>query len=33
LKTAGRHNNVYIGAYASVIQAGQVRIGDAVSIV
>jgi uncharacterized protein len=33
LKTAAKHNNVHIGAYASVIQAGLVRIGDAVSIV
>jgi uncharacterized protein YcbX len=33
LKTAAKHNNVHIGAYASVMQPGLVRIGDAVSIV
>jgi len=32
LKTAAQHNNVHVGAYASVIQGGKILIGDAVRI-
>ncbi|MDP9175080.1 MAG: MOSC domain-containing protein [Planctomycetota bacterium] len=32
LKTAAQHNEVRVGVYASVIQAGPVRIGDAIHI-
>jgi uncharacterized protein YcbX len=32
LKTAAQHNEVRIGVYASVIQAGNVRIGDSVVV-
>jgi len=33
LKTAAQHNEVRIGVYASVIQAGRVKIGDSVTII
>lgn len=32
LKTAARHNHAFVGAYASVVQGGVVRKGDAISI-
>jgi uncharacterized protein YcbX len=32
LRTAAKYNGVHVGAYASVVQAGAVRIGDSVSI-
>jgi uncharacterized protein YcbX len=32
LKTAAQHNEVRVGVYASVIQPGMVRIGDAISV-
>ena len=32
LKTAARHNQARIGAYASVVQGGYIRAGDAVAI-
>ena len=32
LKTAAQHNEVRVGIYASVITAGTIRIGDAVSV-
>jgi MOSC domain-containing protein YiiM len=32
LKTAAQHNEVRIGIYASVIQPGNVRIGDPVVV-
>jgi uncharacterized protein len=32
LKTAAQHNEVRIGAYASVVQTGMIRIGDKLSI-
>ena len=33
LKTAARHNDVRVGAYASVVQPGKIRIGDTLSVV
>jgi uncharacterized protein YcbX len=33
LKTAAKHNNICIGAYATVVQVGTLRAGDAVRIV
>jgi uncharacterized protein len=31
LKTAAKHNEVHVGAYASVVQAGTIRIGDTIT--
>jgi uncharacterized protein YcbX len=33
LKTAARHNEVRVGAYASVVQTGTIRIGDTLTVV
>jgi uncharacterized protein YcbX len=33
LKTAAQHNEVRVGAYASVVQAGTIRIGDTLTVV
>jgi MOSC domain-containing protein YiiM len=33
LKTAARHNEVKVGAYASVVQTGTIRIGDTITVV
>jgi uncharacterized protein YcbX len=33
LKTAARHNEFKVGAYASVVQTGTIRIGDTISVV
>ncbi|MGA3068532.1 MAG: MOSC domain-containing protein [Tepidisphaeraceae bacterium] len=32
LKTAAQHNEVRVGVYAKVVQAGAIKIGDAVSV-
>jgi hypothetical protein len=32
LKTAAKYNSVHVGAYASVVQTGNIRIGDAVRL-
>jgi uncharacterized protein YcbX len=32
LKTAAKHNGVHVGAYASVISVGKIRVGDTVRI-
>jgi uncharacterized protein len=32
LKTVARHNNASVGAYASVVQTGTIRIGDTVTV-
>jgi uncharacterized protein YcbX len=32
LKTAAKYNDVRVGVYASVIQAGTIRVGDALTI-
>jgi uncharacterized protein YcbX len=32
LKTAAQHNEVRVGIYASVVQPGMVKIGDAISV-
>jgi uncharacterized protein YcbX len=33
LKTAARHNEVRVGAYASVVQTGTIHIGDTLTVV
>jgi uncharacterized protein YcbX len=33
LKTAAKHNEVRVGAYASVVQTGTIRIGDSITVV
>ncbi|HTC93528.1 MAG TPA: MOSC domain-containing protein [Terriglobales bacterium] len=33
LKTAAQHNKVAVGVYASVVQAGTIRIGDTITVV
>jgi hypothetical protein len=33
LRTAARHNEVRVGAYASVVQTGTIRVGDTLTIV
>jgi uncharacterized protein YcbX len=33
LKTAARHNEFKVGVYASVVQAGTIRIGDTITVV
>jgi uncharacterized protein YcbX len=33
LKTAAQHNEARVGAYASVVQAGTIRIGDTLTVV
>jgi uncharacterized protein YcbX len=33
LKTAAQHNEVRVGAYASVVQTGTIRIGDTLTVV
>ena len=33
LRTAARHNAFKIGAYASVVQSGTIRVGDTIAIV
>ena len=33
LKTAAQHNEVHVGAYATVIQTGTIRIGDILAVV
>jgi len=33
LKTAAQHNEVRVGAYASVVQSGTIRIGDTLTVV
>jgi len=33
LKTAAQHNGVRVGAYASVVQTGTIRIGDTLTVV
>lgn len=32
LKTAARHNEVRVGAYASVVQTGTIRVGDTLTV-
>ncbi|HEX4076036.1 MAG TPA: MOSC domain-containing protein, partial [Candidatus Acidoferrales bacterium] len=32
LKTAAQHNEAHVGAYASVVQPGMIRIGDTLTI-
>jgi len=32
LRTAAKHNEAHVGVYASVVQAGTVRVGDAVTV-
>jgi len=33
LKTAAQHNEARVGAYASVVRTGTIRIGDTLSVV
>ncbi len=33
LKTAARHNQFKVGAYASVVQSGTIRVGDTITVV
>jgi uncharacterized protein YcbX len=33
LKTAAQHNQVRVGAYASVVQSGTIRVGDTLTVV
>ena len=33
LKTVAQHNHVQVGVYASVVQAGTIRIGDTITVV
>ena len=32
LKTAAKHNEIKVGAYASVVQSGTIRIGDTITV-
>jgi uncharacterized protein YcbX len=32
LKTAARHNDIRVGAYASVVQTGTIRVGDTLTV-
>lgn len=32
LKTAARHNEIRVGAYASVVQTGTIRVGDILTV-